>query len=511
MLAESRFLGRDLPVPAQPVGYAHCVRTLGIEALLPYRLHAIAQTQLRERTDEWIIHPNTRNVPQTLVGHLIFALRYEGVNLLVLKSCFAKLDAVELIEAIRAKPSSAYLRRLCFFYEWLMEERLDLPVLGGNYVDAIDTSLQYASKESVNDTRLRVRDNLPGTPAFCPLVMRTNKLDAYLDAALDERARAVLRDASPELLQRAAAFLMLKDSRASFQIEKETPPQDRERRWARTIGRAGDNEVTIEHLEQLQREIIGDDRMVQLGLRTEGGFVGEHDEFGQPKPDHIDAKPEDLADLLDGLAAYDRKSAAADYPAVLAATTLAFGFVYIHPFEDGNGRIHRYLIHHVLAARHFSPEGIVFPVSVAILDDILRYRQVLESVSTPLLALTEWRPTDRGNVEVLNDTADYFRFFDATPHAEFLFERIERTIDVDLREELRFLEIRDRFHQQGTRILDMPARTLDLLFRMLRQNGGQFSQRMREREFAPLKENEIVEFERLYNDLVQPEMGPPAP
>jgi hypothetical protein len=34
---------------------------------------------------------------------------------------------------------------------------------------------------------------------------------------------------------------------------------------------------------------------------------------------------------------------------VVAAAILAFGFVYIHPFEDGNGRIHRYLIHHVLA------------------------------------------------------------------------------------------------------------------------------------------------------------------
>ncbi|HIP51694.1 MAG TPA: hypothetical protein EYG94_06355 [Campylobacterales bacterium] len=30
---------------------------------------------------------------------------------------------------------------------------------------------------------------------------------------------------------------------------------------------------------------------------------------------------------------------------------IAFSFVYIHPLEDGNGRIHRYLIHHVLAER----------------------------------------------------------------------------------------------------------------------------------------------------------------
>jgi hypothetical protein len=47
---------------------------------------------------------------------------------------------------------------------------------------------------------------------------------------------------------------------------------------------------------------------------------------------------------------------------------LSFVFVFVHPFEDGNGRIHRHLIHHMLAMRGFSPIGVVFPVSAAILD-----------------------------------------------------------------------------------------------------------------------------------------------
>ena len=63
---------------------------------------------------------------------------------------------------------------------------------------------------------------------------------------------------------------------------------------------------------------------------------------------------------------------------VIAAAILAFGFVYIHPFEDGNGRIHRYLIHHILSKRGFNPPQLVFPVSAAILDRIEDYRGVLE-------------------------------------------------------------------------------------------------------------------------------------
>ena len=52
---------------------------------------------------------------------------------------------------------------------------------------------------------------------------------------------------------------------------------------------------------------------------------------------------------MDGLIAVDQKlEMDSTFDAVLAAAVIAFGFVFIHPFVDGNGRIHRYLIHHVL-------------------------------------------------------------------------------------------------------------------------------------------------------------------
>ena len=216
-----------------------------------------------------------------------------------------------------------------------------------------------------------------------------------------------------------------------------------------------------------------------------------------PLPEHISARHEDLPSLIEGLVAFDR-TAARHLDPVLAAAALAFGFVYIHPFEDGNGRLHRYLIHHVLAERGFNPPGMVFPVSAAILDRINDYRKILESYSARLLPLIEWEPTGKGNVRVLNDTGDYYRFFDATPHAEFLYECVERTIEVDLPAETGFLKGYDSFRRQVEDIVDMPDNTVDLLFRFLRQNDGTLSKRAREREFAELTEDEVARIEATY-------------
>ena len=139
------------------------------------------------------------------------------------------------------------------------------------------------------------------------------------------------------------------------------------------------------------------------GTKEDLWATGDRD-TQQPIPDHISAKPEDLPDLVDGLIAFDRK-AARELDPVVAAAALAFGFVYIHPFEDGNGRLHRYLIHHVLAARGFNPPGVTFPVSAAIQDRIRDYRATLEDYSKRLLPAVDWRPTEQGNVTVRNDTA----------------------------------------------------------------------------------------------------------
>ena len=69
---------------------------------------------------------------------------------------------------------------------------------------------------------------------------------------------------------------------------------------------------------------------------------------------------------------------------VIAASALSFGFVFIHPFMDGNGRLHRYLIHESLSVAGFTPKGIILPVSTVIVANLDRYKSALEVFSRPL-------------------------------------------------------------------------------------------------------------------------------
>lgn len=492
------FHERRLPECGTPAGYAALIDAYGIRAPLPRTLSAISERhRVREEGGWRILTP--RHAPSAdLEGHLIFALKYEGIDLAILKRLFAAVGPEPVEAIVRATPTGGYARRIWFLYEWLMASRLNLQdAEKAAYAPAVDPEQQWAIP-GTNSPRHRVRNNLPGTPEFCPLVFRTKALEDFVGMNLAERARAAVARVSKDVLTRTAAFLLLKDSRSSYAIEGERPPQDRIQRWGRAIGEAGRHSIELDELLRLQALVIGDARFVRLGLRQEGGFVGEHDrETRMPIPDHISARAEDLPSLIQGMVAFDG-GPALQLDAVIAAAALAFGFVYAHPLADGNGRLHRYFIHHVLAERGFNPAGVVFPVSAAILQRLDEYRTVLEDYSQRLLPEIDWQPTDDGNVRVLNDTGDFYRFFDATPHAEFLYSCVRQTIEQDLPRETEFLTRYDWFRTTVENIVDMPDRTSDLLFRFLYQNGGRLSRRAREHEFERLTDQEVAQVEDAY-------------
>ncbi len=485
-------------------GYSALISAHGLKIPVPDHLCAIGTKHKKYNYERWRIFTPRHKPKHTLNGHLVFALKYEGVDLTVLNALFKKIEPKEIKEIVLSEPTGRYSRRLWFLWEWLRDEQLDIEdVKMGNFVPLIDSKLQYSGK-SYPSKRHRIRNNLPGTRNFSPLIRKTEKLEKFINKKLSETAIKNIGETHPGLLNRAAAFLLLKDSKASYTIEGETPPHNRIERWGRAIGEAGKRKISVSELEYLQQIVIEDNRFITPGLRKEGGFVGEHDRTtGMPMPDHISAVADDLNILLSGLIDTYELLCEDDFDTVLLATIFAFGFVFIHPFEDGNGRIHRYLFHHVLAEKKFVPKGLIFPVSAVILARIEEYRKTFEYFSKPRLDFIEWRPTEKNNVEVLNETIDLYRYFDATKQAEFFFECVEETVNKILPEEVAYLKKHDILNEFIKNYIDMPDRLVDLLIRFLSQNDGKLSKRARKREFEKLTDDEIQAIEKKYAEIYE--------
>ena len=483
-------------------GYAALIAAHALAVPAPEHLCAIGLKHRRQKKGRWHLFTPRHKPDDSLQGHLTFALKYEGIDLAVLKALFESTEPQQIADIVRSEPTGAYSRCIWFLYEWLCETRLDLDdATQGNYVPLINDTLQYPGPPR-DSRRHRVRNNLPGIREFCPLIRRTEKLDKFIAMNLSQAALDHIGKTHADLLRRAATFMLLKDSKASYIIEGESPPYNRIERWSKIIGEAGRRELSVEELEHLQSIVIADSRFIQPGYRVEGGFVGDHDRAtGMPIPVHISARPDDLESLLSGLIETSQRLNDSDYDAVLTATLIAFGLVFIHPFEDGNGRVHRYLFHHILAEKGFMSKGLVFPVSAVILDRIHDYGQTLEHYSKPRLGLIEWRPTDRGNVKVLNETIDLYRYFDATKQAEFFFECVEETVNKTLPEEFDYLTKYDLLNDFIKNYLDMPDKLVDLLIRFLSQNDGKLSKRARGKEFKPLTETEVQVIENKYDEI----------
>ena len=133
----------------------------GLEVPLPRTLSATGEHHRIREEDGWRILTPRHAPAADFEGHLTFALKYEGLDLAVLKKLFAATGQQAIEAIIRATPTGSYARRIWFLYEWLTGKRLDLPDADkGAYTPAVDSDLQW-DIEGENSPRHRVRNNLP--------------------------------------------------------------------------------------------------------------------------------------------------------------------------------------------------------------------------------------------------------------------------------------------------------------------------------------------------------------
>src|ERR1700732_340255 len=82
------FHGSRLPERAKPIGYAALIDAFGLKVPMPRTLSAIGPRHKEYVQDDWHIYTPRHAPLASLEGHLTFALKHEGLDLLILKALF---------------------------------------------------------------------------------------------------------------------------------------------------------------------------------------------------------------------------------------------------------------------------------------------------------------------------------------------------------------------------------------------------------------------------------------
>ena len=370
----------------------------------------------------------------------------------------------------------------------------DLPARG-SYVDLLDPDDYYTTMPSRRVRRQRINDNLLGNSAFCPTVRRTDMLRQHEEANLSQRCLDVVAGYPQALLKRALGYLYEKETKSSFAIERVEIDSVRTERFVALLRSAADEDYCRrDALIELQNRIV-DPRFRDADYRQSQNYVGQSVGLHREIIHFVGAPPASLNPLMAGLIDAHQRMESGAVSVAIHAAAIGYGFVFLHPFEDGNGRIHRFLIHNILARRGFTPPGMIFPVSAAMLNQPQDYDDSLEAFSRQLMPLVDYVLDQEGRLTVRNDTALWYRFIDFTAQAEALFRFLAHTIDSELAPELAFLASFDRAKSAVQNIVDMPDRKIELFIHLCRQNGGRLSRGKRASQFAMLSDAEIAAME----------------
>ena len=490
-------------------GYAWLLSRFGLTAMPDPHSSRVATTGGRKQKVQGDhveeIYPLQYWPGENVGDHLEFALKYDGVSMSSLKVIFEAAAETDIVDYVKSKPTGKHARRIWFFYEFLTGRRLPIEDLSrGNYLEALEPDLYYTVARGRRSRRHRIIDNLLGTREFCPIVRKTCKLEKMNPASLQNRCEEIIQSYPPQLLRRAIGYLYNKETKSSFEIENIRPDAARTEKFIACLTMARQQDFCDkESLIDLQNRIV-DPRFANQDYRTIQNFVGQTVSYQKELIHYVCPKPEDLPDLMQGLLTTHRLMMAGGVSALIHAAVIAYGFVFIHPFEDGNGRIHRFLIHNIFSIRGLVPEGLMFPVSAAMLNNPEDYNDSLEAFSRMLTQLVEYSLDELARMTVYNDTAQWYRYIDMTAQAEALCDFVVQTIESELVEELSFLANYDGAKKAIQDIIDMPDRLIDLFIRICLENNGRLSASKRKSNFEFLTDDELFSMENAVRETMSP-------
>nr|WP_283773091.1 Fic family protein [Craterilacuibacter sp. RT1T] len=291
------------------------------------------------------------------------------------------------------------------------------------------------------------------------------------------------------MLDRALAWAYLSETESSFEIEREAPSAAKAERFVQLLHHAHDGrELSEEYLVELQQSVVTNPLDQAVSYRTEQNWLRNQMRgplgvtYVPPSPDHVD-------DLMEAFNQFCNHPPAQLDP-LFVASIASFGFVFIHPFMDGNGRLSRFLFHHALCRSGRLAKGFLLPVSIAIKRNEVDYLATLQTFSKPARDLWHVRQAGDNDFTFQPQTnADIYRYWDATPIVEFGLRMAKEALEHDLQKETQFLGGYDRVLRMINEQFDVRNTILPTLINGCYEQEGRISKRLRKK----------------YEHLVQPE------
>ena len=452
----------------QPVGYAYLHTKHGSPTLAP------TKTAIREKwrgagrtavpgSSVVIVPFESINETATSVDHILLALKYEGVDLPLLEHVLKSVEAAEIAAAFATTPTGEYVRRMGYLWEHFngrLIENISIP--SRRPVKLFSPDRYYVRHKGVVDQRWGVEFNGLGSPAYCPVVQRSPVLE-QADAQLWTDYQAFMKLGAGQdlksnsgrlfkpklddsLLARIIRHAYLDETESSFRIESEEPSGNKKEQFVQMLRNAHDGQVVNEDfLTELQRFCV-DGRWHEFEYRNRQNWLGNGSRILSSRVTYVPPPAHIVQGMMEVLCDLVNNPHHNDLPAMALAGVVSFGFVYIHPFMDGNGRISRFLAHQSLCNSGKLPHGMVLPLSAAMLDEQEYYSAALIHYSLPMRKLWEVSVSsdpDVPHLEFLGSESSY-RYWDADVSAAFALDMGRIALDQKLVHESMFLEAYDK-------------------------------------------------------------------
>ncbi len=511
MFAFDTFFNRVTRFAMEPLGYTWLVRHFGLNVRpLSHASFVGTSPFRREGVDGFVEEHYIKRYdpgPDPL-EHLVFALKRDGLDLDVMRKAFEHITASDVAKFVAKKPTGKYTRQIGFWFEFLTGKEVPLKSkIVTNYTPLLDPKKYLTARTPVREPKWCIANNAIGNRSFLPLIRKTREVQAIEATDWQAMIEEVVSPFPDDLLRRALSYLYFKETKSSFAIEREEAIGSKAERFIELLRRAGTEHEPLneEFLTRLQNVIV-EERYRENGYRKElQNFVAEST-IAQNIVHLIGCPPPYLRDVMDGLEAYFEASA--EVHPVIRAAAISFPFVFIHPFEDGNGRIHRYLIHDIMARGGIGSggsEGLLIPGSPEILEDMRSYDECLERFSKPLLSAADYEIDKEGEMTVENpaEIEGIYRYPDVTPQVEYLAKMVRKAITESLTEEIQLLDKFDRVRHAVEDIVSMPDRKRESLIMRLYHNKGKLTKKRRRGEFRELRDDEIDRIEEAFAEVFE--------